>query len=98
MTTFIVDKVDCIQLILKQVGKANQLKVHQKHVCDIIVIIKTFYMLKVNKTIWRLLNVINKSPTGLLLIGIVRTSPQVSFSDRLKIQIDVGDDFDDDGD
>ena len=55
-------------------------------------------MLKVNKTIWRLLNVINKSPTGLLLIGIVRTSPLVSFSHRLKIQIDVGDDFDDDGD
>ena len=55
-------------------------------------------MLKVNKTIWRLLNVINKSPTGLLLTGIVRTSPLVSFSDRLKIQIDVGDDFDDDGD
>ena len=54
--------------------------------------------LKVNKTIWRLLNVINKSPTGLLLIGIVRTSPLVNFSDRLKIQIDVGDDFDDDGD
>ena len=64
----------------------------------IIVIFKTFYMLKVNKTIWRLLNVINKSLTGLLLTGIVRTSPLVSFSDRLKIQIDVGDDFDDDGD
>ena len=42
MATFIVDIVDCIQLILKQIGKANQLKVHQKHVCDIIVIIKTF--------------------------------------------------------
>ena len=94
MATFIVDIVDCIRLILKPVGKANQLKVHQKHVCDIIVIITCWRLIK---TIWRLLNVINKSPTGLLLIGIVRTSP-LSFSDRLKIQIDVGDDFDDDGD
>ena len=43
--------------------------------------------LKVNKTIWRLLNVINKSPTGLLLIGIV---PWLAFPIDWKFKLMLG--------